>query len=164
MFHDLTDFIRPIFESQGINVNWVKEENFHVSIIFVGHDIGIVKKQLVKVSLNKLAFTPFKISIEKIKLGISSKYRELVYLSIDRGADELREELLRVVKTASVKREQAFIPHITLGRVSKELTNEEYRNLSSQIDIFNKKNKIDIEFDAEKLLFMESDLTNYRIV
>jgi len=164
MFHDLTDFIRPIFESQGINVNWVKEENFHVSIIFVGHDIGIVKKQLVKVSLNKLAFTPFKISIEKIKLGISSKYRELVYLSIDRGADELREELLRVVKTASVKREQAFIPHITLGSVSKELTNEEYRNLSSQIDIFNKKNKIDIEFDAEKLLFMESDLTNYRIV
>lgn len=164
MFNDLVDFIKPMFSSQEINVNWTKQENFHVSILFVGRDINIIRKNFIKLSLNRLAFQPFNISIDKVKLGISSKYRELVYLSIDEGADDLREELLKIVKFVGVKRDQMFIPHITLGRVSKELTDEEYKNLSSQIDKFNKDNKIEINFEASKPVFLERDLNEYKVL
>jgi len=161
---ELVNFIKPIFETQDIAVNWTKKENFHVSIQFVGRDINFFRKQYTKLKLGKMPFSSYDIKVGRIRLGISRKYRELIYLSIDEGAEKLRGELLKVKRFVGLKREQIFIPHITLGRVNKDLTDEEFRNLSSQLDVFNKENEIDISFNANKPVFLESDLNEYKVV
>jgi 2'-5' RNA ligase len=66
-------------------------------------------------------------------------------------------------KRLGVKREKVFIPHITSGRVKKDLYDEEYKNLSSQIAGLNNKhfNSDEISFIPQKLELIESDYTNY---
>ena len=50
-----------------------------------------------------------------------------------------------------------FIPHLTLGRISEDLSKEEYRNVSIDIAKLSKKLNLDnIEFSADNLYFINS--------
>lgn len=156
-----------IFESQGIHVRWALPENFHISILFLGKDLNFVSKFIKKRSFQKYVnqkFLPFPITLGDVKLGISNRYRELIFLSIENGADELRNSVLDLSAFMKTKRDQIFIPHMTLGRVSKDLSDEEYRNLISEIARFNSEKNVSIEFTASKIEFIESDMISYRVI
>jgi 2'-5' RNA ligase len=155
-----------IFTSQVIPVLWIKPEKLHITVLFVGQNINFIHKWFVNFRLKRYQFKSFEASIGHVKLGISKNYRELVYLTVEEGADELRDLVLGLEKRLHVKRQHAFIPHITLGRVSKDLSDEEFKNLTSDITKMNEQldGRINVRFHAGKLEFVESDLEKFKII
>jgi len=166
--HKIRKVVREVgrmFDGQQIPVRWINPETFHVTVLFVGKDISFIRKIFLKNKVKKITFKPFKISFKSLKLGISGKYKELVYLSINQGDDEMRSITEQLDPKGNIREANSFIPHLTLGRVSKELTEEEYRNLSR--DIVRESNQLDIKnisFEVKEVFLLKSKEGIYKIV
>lgn len=158
--------IAEMFATQGIPVRWIEPEKYHVTVLFAGKNMNFFRKKFVSYRLKRYRFAPFAVSLGEVKLGISKKYREIVFLSVENGADQLRDIVPDLAARLHINRETVFIPHISLGRVSKDLSDMEFKNLTDDIELFNKhcKEFCDIEFPANKLYFVESDMKEYRLV
>ena len=154
--------IRKIFASQGINVKWVEPEKYHLSLLFIGHEISFFRKLLIKNRVSKYSFDPINIEISGYKAGISNRYRELIFLTIGQGADQLRELVTDLSNKTGVKRDQVFIPHITLGRVGKDLTDQEYSNILTEVKEITIPDPI--IWQAQTINFVVSDLDKYSLI
>ena len=157
--------IGRVFDGQQIPVRWVNPDTFHVTLLFVGKDISPLRLFLVKRKIKKISFKHFKISFKAVKLGISRRYKELVYLSINNGEEEMRLITEQLDLKGDIRGANSFTPHLTLGRVSKELTEEEYKNLSKDLDMMSK--SIDIEnisFEVNEIFLIKSKDNGYDIV
>jgi 2'-5' RNA ligase len=153
-----------VFDGQQVPVRWVNPDTFHVTILFAGKDISFLRRFLLKRKLKKIYFKPFEISFKSVKLGMSKRYKELVYLSVLNGDEQMRNITEQLDPQGNFRGANSFIPHLTLGRVSKELTDEEFRNLSKDIDMMSEKLNIkDISFMVENIFLIKSDNGNYSI-
>jgi len=157
--------IGRVFDGQQIPVRWVKPETFHVTILFVGKDTSLVKRLLLKNKIKKIRFKPFKISFKSLRLGISRRYKELVYLSVNKGDDEMRLITEQLDPQGNIRGANSFTPHLTLGRVSKELTEEEFRNLSRDIEMVSNQMSIEeIFFNVTEVFLIKSKKGIYDVV
>jgi 2'-5' RNA ligase len=146
-----------IFSDLGIPVRWVKPESFHITLYHLGEHLSIFQRLVLKKRISKIKFRPFSVSLGGVKVGISRTYKELIYLDIDKGGEELRELLLQVRSQFGTKDISMFVPHLTIGRVSKDLSKEEYRNIVKDIGNISKNLKIkDIQFNVNELYLFES--------
>lgn len=155
---------REIFVNQGVNMKWIEPDKFHITLGFLGKNINSISLFFIKSKLKKIETPKFQISIEKLKLGISNNYRDLLFLSLDKGADELREIVPSIHQELGIKREQAFIPHISLGRISKDISDQEFLNLTTLVNRFNKDYEINLTFNSSNPLLIESDMINYKVI
>jgi 2'-5' RNA ligase len=145
-----------VFEDFDIPVRWVKPENFHISLYMVGSRVSFLRRFFLKRKLSKIKFKPFEVSFGKVKLGISRKYRELIFLDIDKGGEEIRNLFWEISKSIESGDTSSFIPHLTIGRVSKELSEEEYRNLVKDIHNISKSLQIkDITFTVQEIYLIK---------
>jgi len=55
--------------------------------------------------------------------------RGLIYFSIDEGGEYLRNLKSELGKDLKIKETSVFVPNIVIGRVSKDLTKQEYSNI-----------------------------------
>ena len=157
--------IGRVFDGQQIPVRWVKPDTFHVTLLFVGKDISPLKNFLLKNKVQKISFKPFKLSFKNVRLGISRRYKELVYLSVEEGDEQMRLITEQLDLSGKIRGANNFIPHLTLGRVSKELSEEEYRNLSKDLEMVSKILDIqDIVFEVKEIYLIKSNNQNYDIV
>jgi len=157
--------IGRVFNGQQIPVRWVNPDTFHVTILFVGKDISLLKRYLLKRKIQRISFKPFDISFKSVKLGMSRRYKELVYLSVADGDEQMRSITEQLDPQGNIRGANTFVPHLTLGRVSKELTDEEFRNLSRDIDMMSKELNIsNISFRVEEIFLIKSSDGNYDIV
>ena len=151
-----------IFRDFDIPVRWVKPETFHISLYILGDRFNVFQRFLLPKKLKRIPFEPFTISFGKVKLGISRKYKELVYLDVNEGGEELRELLHMIRKEIPGKDSNTFVPHLTIGRVSKDLSEEEYRNLVKDIYNISKSLNIDeISFTVDEMYLVKSEEGNY---
>lgn len=146
-----------VFDSQGIPIMLVQPEQFHITVIWLGQDLSWIQKKLVNFKLRRWSSQPFEITLDRARLGFSKSYRELLYLDVDRGSDRLRDMVPKLMKLLRIKRDKSFIPHITLGRVGKDLSDEEYKNLTNEIYRISKLLLDDpIRFEFRELSFVHS--------
>lgn len=151
-----------IFKDFDIPVRWVKPETFHISLLMLGERFSLIDRFLLKRKVQKISFKPFNISFGKVRLGISRKYKELIFLDIDKGGQELRELFLEMNRSIKSKDSSSFIPHLTIGRVSKEISEEEYRNLVKDIqNISTSLNIEDISFKVSEMYLVKSREGSY---
>jgi 2'-5' RNA ligase len=87
-----------LFSDFGIPVRWVKPDTYHITLYYLGENLSFLNQILLKKKLSKIKFSKFKISFKNIKVGISRSYKELVYLDLSKGGEELRELLSQVRK------------------------------------------------------------------
>ncbi len=127
-----------IFKDFDIPVRWVKPETFHINLYSVGERYSFFHRLFLKHKFKKILFKPFDISFGKVRLGISRKYRELVYIDVNEGGEQLRELLHQVRGNLKGNDSSTFVPHLAIGRVSKDLSEEEYRNLVKDIQNISK--------------------------
>ncbi len=159
------DKIVPVFEGFDVSVRWVKPENFHISIIYFGQKLPFYKKMYFKNRLNNFTLRKFKIKFNTVKLGISKRYKELIYLDLLEGGDEMRKLFLELEQTLKTRNEGNFTPHLTLGRVSKDLTDQEYSNICRDLQVVSKDLDIaEIEFTVDELRLIKSSEGNYEIL
>lgn len=154
-----------VFDGQQIDVRWVKPENFHVSTIFLGTDISFLKRKSIEMKLSKFQIPNFVIKFDKAQLGISRQYKELVYITVSDGGDELRDLVFTLRETLGINDPGRYIPHVTLGRINKDLTDEEFKNLTQDVRNINKGLEISkVSFVPHRLALVESDGQEYKIL
>ncbi len=159
---EVVNEVRKIFNDFDIPIRWVNPENFHISLYSFGDTLNILQKVFVKKKITKIQFKPFEISLGKVRVGISRKYKELVYIDINNGGEELRELLHEIRKVIKGKDSSTFVPHLTIGRVSKDLSTEEYRNLIKDIQNISKQLKVeDISFFITEMYLIKNNEGTY---
>ena len=157
--------IQNIFEGQQIPVRWSKPATYHMTILHIGNKLPFFKKLLIQKKLQNFKFKPFKIQFNAIKLGISRKYKELIYLDTKEGGEEMRDLLYAFRKTLGISDIGNFIPHLTLGRVSKDLTKQEHTNLCRDLAVVSKKLYIDeIEFEIKEVSLVKGENGGYEVL
>ncbi|HEB01427.1 MAG TPA: RNA 2',3'-cyclic phosphodiesterase [Candidatus Portnoybacteria bacterium] len=130
-------------------VRWTKEENLHITLIFIGYvgDEEIVETcQIAKGVTQKQ--TPFEINLKRIYLGPPQGTPRMIWVEGEKSQelaelkDNLEKSLLRSQNSGPKSKEvRAFSPHITLARI-KQL---KWRELKE-------KPKIDLEISASFLV------------
>ncbi len=156
--------IGRVFKDFSIPVRWVSPETFHITLYYLGDSMFPLRKILLRRSLSKLNFKPFTVTFDRVKLGISKHHRGLVYLDLKEGGEPLRTMLLELRKVVRVKDMSSFVPHLTIGRVNKDLSDEEYRNLVKDISNVSKTLDIsDISFEVRDMYLIKSDQGGYSV-
>jgi 2'-5' RNA ligase len=151
-----------VFDGQDIDIRWANPDNFHVTLMYLGTNLNFLQKYFKFKKINNLIIPKFNIQLNECELGVSRSYKGLVYLNLKEGGEELRNLVFSLRSFLSNNDVSNYIPHITLGRVSKDLTSEEFRNLASDIKNVNSQlNITDISFTSENLCLVEDDGEKY---
>ena len=154
-----------VFEGFDIPVRWSKSEAYHITIVHFGESVPFYKMLFLKYKLKRFGFKKFKVKFNAIKLGISRKYKELIYLDVLEGGDDMRRLLLELRNVLGFKNEGNFLPHLTLGRVNKELSDQEYSNICRDLSVVSKRLDIEkIEFVADDFKFVKSTEEGYQFL
>ncbi len=154
-----------VFADFQIPVRWSKPETYHMTVLHVGEKLSILKRLIWRFRLKTMRVTPFKVSFNTVRLGISRKYKELVYLDTKDGGDIMRAMLLDMRKVLKLKDEGNFVPHLTLGRVSKDLSDEEYSNLCKDLAVVARGLDINkIEFYVNDIKLIKSSGDDYFVL
>ena len=103
------------------NFKWVKKDNWHLTLKFIGEATAAEKENLIK-SLKNIDFDHQKayINFNRIKAFPNLKKAKVLYLALAQGREVLKklhqdlEEELSNYNFESDKRD--FIPHLTLAR------------------------------------------------
>lgn len=154
-----------VFEGQDISVRWFKPEHFFIEIMNFGSKLNIVKRFFLEKTISKLIYSPIEISLNRCEVGINRKYKELVYLSIDSGGDRLRDIVYTLRKSLLEKDFSNYIPRVSIGRISKDLTVQEFTNLKADIQNIEKELNIkSINFVTSPLSFIEYDNDQLKVL
>lgn len=161
---DATKDIRDIFTFQSIPVSWVSPSKYHITVLFLGNELSWLKRRKVTKRFGSLERNSFELKLLKIRLGIG-KNKNTLYYDVISQSGELRELAYRLPELLQTKRRQVFIPHLTLGRIAKDLSTQEYRNLHSQINKYNLEHEGNyIAFQVNEIKLIESDTKSYKVL
>lgn len=157
--------VGKVFDGFEIPVRWSKPEKYHMTLIHLGDTLPFYKKFFFKQKLKSFSLRRFKVKFNTVKLGISRKYKELIYLDLLEGGDDMRELFLELRNTLHLQDDTNFLPHLTLGRVSKELTDQEYSNICRDLSAVTKKMDIEkISFFVNELKLVKTEDGEYQVL
>ncbi len=154
-----------LFDDFGIPVRWSKPNSFHITLIYLGESMFFLYRMYLMYKLKNVCFRGFNIRFNTIKLGISKQQRGLIYLDLLEGGDELRDMFFSIEKKIKIANMSTFLPHLTIGRVNKDLSDEEYRNLVKDIQNVSKNMKIkDIQFFVNDISLIKGDINGNTVL
>lgn len=157
--------VSKVFDDFDIPVRWSKPNTYHMTLLYLGNDVNPIKRILFRFKLKSIIFKPFKVKFGTVKLGISRKYKELVYLDIKEGGDSMRRILLDLRRRLNIKDEGNFIPHLTLGRISKDISDQEYTNICKDLSVITKGLDIkNMEFYIDNIYLIKSSNGDYKVL
>jgi len=113
--------IQEELKKSGVNIRWVKPENIHLTLKFLGQITSGQIKQ-IKRPLEETAKTkkPFFIGLGKLGAFPRPEHPKVIWVGIETGNKEtvqLNKELETYLKTIGfIPEAREFIPHLTLGR------------------------------------------------
>lgn len=125
--------VTMIFRGQGIPVRWSDQKDYHISL-HCYYKLPFIQKSILEGKLKKITIPTSTISLHRLKLGDSKRMKGLMYFSIDSGGEYLRNLKSEIVKMMNIKGSFVFVPHIVIGRVSKDITKQEYSNLVKDLE------------------------------
>ncbi len=102
-------------------IKWMKEENFHITVTFVGYvDESMLPEICQKVRESVENFESFDLEFDRIELGPDPEDPKMVWLTGQPNVDlgMLNEEVERALGMRPTAHKE-FSPHITLGRIRK---------------------------------------------
>jgi len=149
--------VSTIFADMGIQVRWVKPSCYYIKVQNLPGYIGLLKRLHISYKLKNIFKKSVRLSIGNIKLGSNRNLKGLVYLEIERGGDMLRDLKYQITRKLKIKDNVQFIPHIALGRINKDLSRQEYSNISKDVRNISK------DFKKEEILFSLEELDLVRI-
>jgi 2'-5' RNA ligase len=157
--------VKKVFDGFDIPVRWSQPDTYHMTLIYLGENLPFYKRIFFKYKLKKFSLKRFKLKFNKVKLGISRKYKELIYMDLLEGGEEMRELYLQLRNLLNLQEDSNFIPHLTLGRVSKELTDQEYANICRDLSVVTGKLDINkIQFFVNELKLVKSEDGKYQVL
>ena len=160
--------IQAEFRKGDPDVKWVKPENVHITLKFLG-EVSEDKLPAVieKTRLAVTRISNFRVHLSELGSFPNLKSPRVVWVGVSEGKEELRnlnkkiEENLSYLGFAKEKRE--FSVHLTIGRVRSPRGKEKLVKKIEEME------SSDVgEFSVDKVLVMESQLSSrgptYRII
>lgn len=142
---ELADLVER-YKHKISNVKWVERENFHITLRFLG-EVEENKVGLIESIIDEVAG---KFSSFEIELKGMGKFPHVIWVGIDRGKDTLSNIAYSIegalLRGGFEPADKPFSPHITLGRIKKEIKN-------LQLEAFGP-----ISFQADSITLMQSRL------
>lgn len=126
---NLTDDIRQALsrtqealKEKGADVSWVKPENLHITLKFLGEVEETRLQELRETIASSLrGTTPFRLTLEGLGVFPNLRAPRVVWAGAKEGAAELAALQARIeeglCRIGFPREERLFIPHLTLGRV-----------------------------------------------
>lgn len=116
--------IQSFLKKAAAEVKWVKEENFHFTLKFIGET---PEKKLAPVSeiLEKLVQDEESFELSLKNLGVFPNFNRVrvIWLGADKGADNLKKLAQKVEENLAAlgfaREEREFSGHLTLGRLKE---------------------------------------------
>ena len=109
-------------EYKNLPVKWVRQENFHLTLNFLGYildeNVLNICKSVQEVAKN---FQSFELQFTGAELGPNSDTKKMIWIAGEKSK-ELSELKYQLDKSLGffVREKKNFRPHITLGRIRKE--------------------------------------------
>lgn len=130
----LGDLVRTLTDA-GLPVRWTPEENFHLTLRFLGNrneeEVEVLRRILLEVAADA---EPFETGFGPVGAFPSPRRPRVIWISVDAGPRLrlLRDELERRLAAAGFGRdEHSFRPHVTLGRARKDAAPGAFREFVS---------------------------------
>ena len=126
----------------GADVKWMKPENVHLTLKFLG-EIDEKKATEVTAVLDSISGSvkPFEVSIKDIGAFPKIEHPRVVWIGLDKGAVETTVITARIDEALSkigfAKETRPFSPHLTIGRVRSPLNKDKLKEkmLSAAVSI-----------------------------
>jgi len=132
------------FERTGLPVKWVRRDNLHLTLKFIGEADAPVAEDIMG-SLGRCTegLKPFRITFGGLGTFPVNKPPRVIWIGIGNGAKELSELAEKIEKglprsAAGITGDKPFSPHLTVGRVKGSIEGnklEELKTLASGIDL-----------------------------
>jgi len=148
--------IQNQLKTAGVQTRWVKPENTHLTLVFLGetapNKVGEIAKILKEASSQ---ISPINLCLEKIDAFPSPAKVKIIHILLRGEIEKLNTLVLKIQKALKKQKiafdQKSFVPHLTLGRLKKP----------QNLDRLLSKTKISqLEFFAEKLNLIQSILTS----
>ena len=116
------------FKDSALNIRWVKEENIHITLVFMGNvnekDLDPMGKLLEK-ACNKYA--PFLIRVKGVGVFSSLRSPRVLWIGIDGDIERMghfRDRIQKDLRRFGINEEKRrFSPHLTVGRFKRGFNN-----------------------------------------
>ncbi len=138
-------------------VNWVKRENFHITLRFLGNieekQIDILKNALSSLFSN---YERFELNFHNFGVFPGIKRPRILWVGSDYISpfQKLYKGFNEVIEDLGFPEDKPFLPHITLGRI-KYMHKRDLDGLREFIDTFS----VSYKEKVEKVDLMKSELT-----
>jgi len=117
--------IQSDLKEAGVEAKWVKPENTHITIAFLG---SINEKQITKVKeiltpMNRFIKKPIKLQLKKLSAFPNIDRARVIFIELSGEIERLNDLAANLRNELKNKNiwfdEKPFVPHITLGRIKK---------------------------------------------
>ncbi|MEO0091613.1 MAG: RNA 2',3'-cyclic phosphodiesterase [candidate division WOR-3 bacterium] len=117
------------FQQQDYDVRWVKYENLHLTLCFLGN----VSKDFLHKATDKLSAIvttqkSFELSLKNFGAFPSLRSPRVIWIGVEKGGNELIDLQAKIESTMAEigykPEERRFHPHLTIGRVKKRIDND----------------------------------------
>lgn len=111
---------REKLKSPGLDIKWVEEDNFHITLFFLGDISEAISEALVGgIRDITAAAAPFSLSIKGVGAFPNTKRPRVIWAGVEEGKEEIKllyRQLVAFLKGLGFEESRNFSPHITLGR------------------------------------------------
>ena len=135
----LDDAVKSLDSSIGENVRWVRTEGIHLTLKFMG-DIegGMVDRVLDAMPAVVSQFSPFELAISGLGVFPNPRRPRVLWSGV-RGELETLAALQLAIddalgKLGLRKEQRAFSPHLTLGRVRRDVAEGQLRRIGQVME------------------------------
>jgi 2'-5' RNA ligase len=126
----------------GADVKWVKPENVHLTLKFLG-EIDEKKAAEISAILDSIArmTKPFELSVKNIGAFPNIEHSRVLWVGLDKGSAEATALAAQIDEDLSkigfAKEKRPFSPHLTIGRVRSPLNQDKLKEkmLSAAVSI-----------------------------
>ena len=144
-------------EDSPSNINWVKNEQLHLTIKFLGETTeSLFDKIKSEIADAASKSEPFELTIHKTGCFPKKERPRILWLGINGNIPSLNSLFLNVEKKMEVlgfpKSEEDYIPHITLARLKYP------QKHTPDITTFLKSSYDPIDFTVDRVQFLSSEL------
>jgi len=150
-------------EAQGFKIKWVEEENFHITLRFLGEVKTKVLKKMYKDLEEKLkGFPSFKLSLRDVGFFKRGEVPKVVWIGLSES--QILPEVVHTINKTFKKYgfplpKEDFHPHITLFRVKHISSIENFENYYEKINNL-AKDLYNFSFLVREIVFFKSTLTS----
>ena len=155
---EIKDYFSRIQQQIGndnAKVNWVKKENLHITLKFLG-EVKEESLEKIKGTLKKIRLKPFSLTIGKLGIFPNENYIKVIWIGFKK-AERLFDlhKLVDMSLSRLVPIERNFLGHITLGRVKFVKDKQKFKEKLDSIRIQENSFKVD------KFKLYKSELTKH---